>query len=97
MKRFLILLLPLALISCESSGYKNGPELYHRGSAGENTALSYSKTILPGGASFTELTIAKDQQSLLRYLAMLKGIPSLISAGGDAVEGSVDAVAGAIE
>jgi hypothetical protein len=95
--RLLSAILLLSLISCSSTAVKEGDDLYHSGSLAENTSFEYTKTELASGTKITSLKVGKDQQSLLRYLALMKNTPALINAGGDALSSTVDQVSKLIE
>jgi hypothetical protein len=95
--RLLSAIVLLSLISCSSTAVKEGDDLYHSGSLAENTALEYTKTKLASGTEITSLKIAKDQQTLLGKALLLRGMPGIIDAGGDALSGTVDQVSKLIE
>lgn len=95
--RPLIAAIVLALASCSTTGLKEGDDIFHDGSLAENTALDYTKVKLISGSEITRLKVAKDQQNLLKQWIMLRGMPGIINAGGDALSGTVDQVAKLLE
>jgi hypothetical protein len=92
-----LLSLCAVLASCSSAGIKEADSIWHDGSLAENTSFEYTKTELASGTKITSLKVGKDQQSLLRYLALMKNTPALINAGGDALNSTVNEVSKLIE
>lgn len=94
------LLTPLAVIalsSCSSTALKEADSIFHDGDMAENTALEYTKVELASGSKITKVKVAKDQQSLAGKALLLRGLPGIIDAGGDALTGTVDQVSDLIE
>lgn len=89
--------LVLTLASCSTTGLKEEDDVFHDGSLAENTALDYTRVKLRSGSEITRLKVGKDQQNLLKQWIMLRGMPGVISAGGDALSGTVDQVSQLLE
>lgn len=97
MRSLILLSLCAILASCSSTGLKEAETVFHDGTAAENTALEITKIELASGSKITKIKVAKDQQNLLRYLAMIRGTPALIQAGGEATTDAVNALSDALD
>lgn len=95
--RLLITIAILGLSCCASTALKEADTVFHDGDLAENTALEYTKVELASGSTITKLKVAKDQQSLAGKALLLRGLPGIINAGGDALTGVVDEASKLIE
>jgi hypothetical protein len=95
--RLLTAIAVLALASCSTTGLKEGEDIFHDGSLAENTALDYTKVKLRSGSEITRLKVAKDQQGLLKQWIMLRGLPGIINAGGDAISTGINEISDLLE